>query len=430
MSSRRNIRVGRAGPGCNIPSAELVNGQGIAIATHEQINGIGVMLTRRLWWLSLLTLVCLTSAVPLSAQTESGADQEPPVDILETLNDYSCKDLKQIFYRQIPRYVYDDQSDQLYELVLFLDENCDFGEPLGRVQILASIWDGNFQEVIYGFGVIDWLAERYDVRNQAKVGSEREAFDLFTVEFASQMLPHVPARSLEEFFCLFYTGQSDAAWALLQSDDLEDTWLRYYYEEEIGILTQMENPYLIGVHGGGWWPADDLEFVGPKTLVGLTVEQWFAGWFVGGVLEGRIGRATEPYFVDEAGIRGRSDRWNAVLIGIEAGHSLWRSGPHLATAFLGLGYDVLTPFQDEEIALGGVNFNLGLGYRYHVGRDRRWFVNAVGRYELIGERNEGGTNLGGSALSARLGLGMSLGGNPEPRLETLGYRIQPGYHPQ
>ena len=356
-------------------------------------------------------------AIPVSAQTDSDGDS---LDFMASLIEQSCHDLEDVFYRQIPRYVYDDQSDELYALVLYLDDRCSYGEPIMRIKILASIWDGNFQEIVYGYEVINNLMKRYDVESLPSLSGARAAFDAFTSDFANQMLPHMEPGSLEEFFCLYYGGQPDRAWQILADDGLDDTWLRYYYDEKTITLENQTEPYFIGVHWGGWQPRGDMEFVGGKHLVGMTVEQW--GWlgFWRFVMEGRVGRADHPYFVSEEGIEGYSDRWNAILIGGEFGVGVWRQGPHLLEAFVGLGYDGIRPFKDEEVAPAGLNLNFGTGYRWSPAKLSRWFVRADGRYEVVGSRNREGTSLSGNAFSARIGVGFRLGENIEPDLRALG----------
>ncbi len=105
--------------------------------------------------------------------------------------DLECPDFSVYFFQHIPEKVYADQVDELYELVLAADDRCELGEPLGRVQILASIWDGGFQESIYGYEVIGWLVDRYDPQRQPDAGTAEAVFDTFTTVFADQMLPHV-----------------------------------------------------------------------------------------------------------------------------------------------------------------------------------------------------------------------------------------------
>lgn len=367
--------------------------------------------------LSLLgwALGLLLASAPVVAQ-EAPDSTATQVD----LGALSCDELETVFYQQVPRDVYDDQPDQLYELVLLADERCDFGEAVGRIRILASIWDGSFDEAIYGFEVIGWLVDRYDPAHQPAPDTDAAYFNEFTTNFADQLLPHVAAGSLEEFFCLYYSGQTAIAWKLLQSEALEDTWLRYYYDEEIGRLERRSAPYTVTAHWGLWTPRGNQEFVGQRQLVGGTVEQRWSRWFGRAVLEFRLGRADAAYFVDKDGVSGFSDRWDAVLMGVEGGRSLWRSGPHLLDLFVGLGYDAATPFRDEQVVVSGFNVSLGAGYRLHLNRSRRWFVGVDGRWEWVSERNPDGTPLGGTAFSGRVGLGFSLGRDPAPRLKALG----------
>ncbi len=102
--------------------------------------------------LVLAAMPAWSQTEPASTETDSTATVEP--HYLDTLPDLSCQELEQVFWREIPRAVYDDLPDELYELVIFATDACDVGEPLTRTQILASIWDDNFQEVIYGYEVI------------------------------------------------------------------------------------------------------------------------------------------------------------------------------------------------------------------------------------------------------------------------------------
>ncbi len=380
-------------------------------------------------WLGLLALGLVLLAAPTLAQStdtsdipaEATSDSTIVADLLDTLDSYTCKELEPIYYREIPRNVYNDEPDRLYELVIYLAEKCDFGEPLGRVQILASIWDGNFEEIIYGYDVVDWLADRYDPAKKPAAGSDRERFDTFTTDFANQMLPHAAAGTVEEFFCLFYSGNTNGAWQLLQSNSLEDTWLKYYYDEEIEIISNQSVPRMVTAYWGQWMPRGDMEFVDSKQVIGGSFEGWSEQWFGRVLLEFRGGRAGAPYRVNSEGLQGRSDRWNAVLLGVEFGGSVWRQGPHLAEVFAGIGYDGVLPFKGEDLTLATYNLSLGAGYRMHLTSSRRWFVKADGRYEIMGNRNAGGTNLGGSALSVRMGLGLALGKNMKPRLKTLGH---------
>ena len=379
---------------------------------------------RRAAWL-VLTAALAAAATPVRAQ-----DDGPPPDgtgaaaPAVVVTDLPCERRADALHTEAPRLVYDDRPDLLYELLLGLEDGCEIGEPAGRMRILASIWDGVFDEGEYGFEVIDWLAERWDPHRAPPAGSNAQLFDAFTVDFAAQLLPHQDEGSVAEFFCLFYGGQPEAAWPRLEHDELADSWLQYYYDEEIAYLENLDPPYLLTGYWGGWDPGGDLGRVGRCNLAGGMVEQWTGSWFFRLAIEVRAGRSASPYFVTEKGVDAFSDRWNALLLAGETGLGLWRRGRHHVEGFVGIGYDTVAPFKDADWALATWNLALGAGWRMELDRGGRIFSRLDGRCELIGDRNPGGTPLGGHAWSFRLGLGVRLGENPEPRLRALG-RTEP-----
>ena len=94
-------------------------------------------------------------------------------------------------------------------------------------------------------------------------------FDAFTIDFADQLLPHQPRDSVQEFFCLFYSGRVDEAWAQLDDRPMADSWLRHHRDEEVARLMKKKNIPLLMLTGGGWFPSGNLGFVGDKPTAGL-----------------------------------------------------------------------------------------------------------------------------------------------------------------
>jgi hypothetical protein len=347
-----------------------------------------------------------------------------PVELTEEyfdrLDQLGCTELNAFAYREIPRYVVADRPDLLYELALYWEDRCLVTEPIFRIKVLGSIWDAAFDEGLYGSEALDRLIERYDPPVKSKHPDLREAFDKFSASFADQLLPHVPRGSLEEFYCLYYKGDTAKAWAMLESEDLEDTWLRYYYDEEIQYLTRTKTVPTLAITGGGWWPSGNVEFVGDKPLVGFLSGVRWPHWLLRFVFEVRVGRSDEPYWVDEDGFSGRSDRFDAILLGGEFGRILYKSGRHNVDVFVGVGFDGVKPFQDEDFILSTINANLGLGYRFFAGKDRNWILGVDVRHEWIGERNESTASMSGTALSARFSFGFAFNEGRDRRLESLG----------
>lgn len=355
-----------------------------------------------------------------SDSTVSALPVELTEEYFERLDDLGCTELNAFAYREIPRYVLSDRPDLLYELVLYWEDRCLATEPVFRIKVLGSIWDAAFDEGMYGEEALERLIERYDPPVKSKHPDSREAYDKFTSEFADQLLPHVPRGSLEEFYCLYYKGEQAQAWALLESEDLEDTWLRFYYDEEIQYLTRTTSVPTLALTGGGWWPSGNVEFVGDKPLVGFLTGVRWPHWLLRFFFEVRVGRSDEPYWVDEDGFFGRSDRFDAVLVGGEFGRILYKNGRHNVDLFAGVGFDGVRPFKDEEFILSAINANLGLGYRFFAGRNRNWILGVDVRHEWIGERNESTDSMSGTAWSVRACLGFAFNEGRDRRLEQLG----------
>jgi hypothetical protein len=200
---------------------------------------------------------------PAQADIVSGAEGTAAVDsaaalplelgeeFFSKLDARNCAELKETAYREISRFVLNDRPDLLHEFVLYWRDRCLTPEPLFRILILGSIWDAGFNEDLYDERVLDHLIDRYDPQVKEKKPELRRQFDEFTTSFADQLLPHVPRRGLEEFFCLYYGGKTETAWAQLRSDDLEDTWLRYYYDQEMAYLNRNDPVPTLMVTGGG-----------------------------------------------------------------------------------------------------------------------------------------------------------------------------------
>ncbi len=375
-----------------------------------------------LFWPAMVLFLLSGSAVTAqTAPVDSVATL--PVELDEEyftkLDDLNCTDLNGYAYREVPRFVLSDRPDLLYELTLYWESRCLSTEPVFRINLLGSIWDAAFDEGQYDEEVIEHLIERYHPPGKSPTPDLRQKYDEFTQSFADQLLPHVQVGSLEAFFCLFYSGKTAEAWALLQSEDLEDTWLRYFYDEEMKVLDRNDPiPNLVAT-GGGWWPSGNVEFAGNKPLVGLMAGVRWPHWMLRFVFEVRVGRTSKPYWVVQPGIRARSNRFDAMLIGVEGGRILLKEDRHNLDLFVGVGFDGVEPFQEEEIMLGALNVNLGLGYRFFLGKNRNVILGVDGRHEWIGDRNENGTSMSGQAWSLRFSLGYAFDkGNPQ-RLDAL-----------
>lgn len=324
----------------------------------------------------------------------------------------------------VPRLVVQDRPDLLAGFLQFWEDRCGSSEPVTRTRLLAAIWDGAFDEGLYDEGILADLDD-WEFRDPELLSVGRRGFDDFTVVFADQLLPHQPADSLPEYFCLLYSDRADEAAALLAGPALDRSWLRWYVEHPDGaqggeVITAAAapasaspgpgeaGPATVLLTVGTWRPRGDVSLAGSHVLVGAVIEQRLGPWFVRVPVEVRLGRTDRPYQVDQDGVRGRSDRFDAVYAGVEAGRPLAHAGPAWLEGFVGLGYDGIRPFREQDVMLATLNLNLGLGLRWQA-PGRPWVLGLDGRREWLGTRNEGPDSLAGGAWSLRLGAGLRFG---------------------
>lgn len=333
-----------------------------------------------------------------------------------------CERTSLAAYGIVPDLFYGDLPDSLAGLLAAWDEACGPAEVIGRTRILAAIWDDAFDEWVYDDTIIGDLAAYRRLLDRGRdpaADDPRERYDAFTVALADQLLPHTDRGSLEEFFCLFYAGRPAAAWSLLAGEDLADTELARLYANEQEVL-QAPRPVVTVALGGGYWrPGGEAEFVGGKTLVSALAGLRGRSWLGRLVVEMRLGRADRPYTVAADGLPLLSDRYDAVLAGIELGRIV-AAGDRLAVdVFGGVGADAVKPFKDEDLTLGTVQASLGLGCRVFLGPQRSWLLGLDARREWLADRNTSGTPLGGRAWSVRLVAGLVLDEGRGARLRAL-----------
>ena len=350
-----------------------------------------------------------------------------------------CWDLSRHVYATVSDLVYEGQRDSLYHLVQDWQDVCGPSEPALRLTILAAIWDGAFDEALYDIGILDALIWRYDEGRLRNVSGAVDPdwapggiatpadfalgiadFDDFTTNFADQLLPHTPDDSLPRFFCLFYSGRQDEAWALLDGHALTGTDLRWYHQRELSLLQKPVPRAVLAFYAGQYVPRGNNLYFGDHASFAVSYGMRKDRLLLRGLMELRPGRARYPYFVDHEGVTGYSDRFNNLLLGLEIGRELvsWRR--HRVDVFGGIAYDSISPFKDEDFELWTVSLLYGAGYRYELGESGRWLLGFDFRGERAGGRNSDGVDLDGNSRTWRFSLGYVLGQDRAGRLTGLG----------
>lgn len=389
-----------------------------------------------------LALVATAASAQPGPTEGQAADQE---DFYALVAGLECADVSLACQQAVPTLFYEGWPDSLVNLLSHWEDVCGPAEPITRTLILGAIWDGAFDESLYGDEVMDFLiwygdAARRDfpddpgrvdpdlasggVASPADFTEVRDQYDAFTRDLADQLLPHTAGNTPERFFCLFYAGQRREAWRLLEGEALRGTYLKRQYEWELERIALQRASTNLMVTTGFWMPSGNLALAGDHFFVGLMGEQRRQTHFLRLAGELLLGRSKYPYTVNQSEGTGRSDRFTAASFLVEAGISPVRRGAASLHLFAGLGLDWLKPFLAEDaltdVSLLNAKGLVGLGCRVGLGRFQRYFVGLDLRREWMGDRNRGGTPLDGRAWSFRLGFGLNRNSGLDRRLTGLG----------
>lgn len=364
-------------------------------------------------------------------QEESSLDfslQSPASDdIYVTLDSLGCPGVTEICLEVVPSLFVDAYPDSLLELLYYWEDTCGRDEPITRALVLGAIWDGAFDEDLYGDEIMDFLVQ-YSYPEEDGEDSyptpTRVQYDAFTIDLADQLLPHVPVDSVEQFFCLFYSDRQDEAWDLLGSGKLEGSYLNRQFEWERERISLERKKTTIIATTGYWMPSGNLALAGDHPNVGLMAEMRKKSRFYRVAGDVLMGRADYPYTVDRPERRGRSDRFNAIALMLEGGVSPWRHESQLVDVYAGVGFEGMVAFlstdDEDSVFLTNLKGLVGVGYRRFLGNSPRFFVGLDLRREWMTDRNEGGTPLDGSAWSFRFSFGLNPNYELDRRLQSLG----------
>ncbi len=373
-------------------------------------------------------------------------DWLPPLPDLETvLNDLDCAGVAGLCQEILPQLVYEGRPDSLVNVLFTWEDLCGTTEPMQRTLILGAVWDGAFNEDLYGRNIMDYLIwfvdpvrqedHRADFRPQLASGDvateadftpQRPDFDAFTASLADQLLPHVPAGGLEQFFCLFYAGMQDQAWKMLRDRRLAGTKLQRLYDWEMERMQIQRDPVAWGLSLNYWRPEGNLSRTGQHPAVGLFVEKRPENYLLRLTADLLIGRSRYPYMVQKEDFTDYSNRFNTFTLGGEGGWTVVDREGWRVDLFGGVGMGFTIPFMDQEngedqtsTVLFHTQWQAGIGCRFPADDGRRWEMGLDLSRQWLGDRNDGGTPLDGQAWAVRMTLARNVNHDLDRRLRVL-----------
>ena len=426
------------------------------LVVRRSLGAVGELTTVKLFDAAPSTLIrgllCVALAAGLmvvpdtsSAQNTADADSNAAgtaVAAFDTTD--TCSGVTELAFAAVPDLLHTDRLDSLFSLLGRWNAACGPSEAIMRTAILASIWEGTFDESMYDAGIMDHLlwgrekTERVHVQAHLNPISPFYAvaspvdgtlgiarYDSFTTTLADDMLPHAPPASPEEFFCLFYSGHKPEALARLRDQYYAGTELQNHYNIEVDDLTRQAGGRW-GIYVGAWMPRGNLAQLGAHPTIG-----GIFGWHLRSIFGRLVGEvrfldAKHPYEVDtgaeEDGGFGviETQDYTSAYIGLEVGTPIARWRRVALDGMVGMGIEGIHYLSGSNDWLNSLNVSAGVGGRYFLADGRGGYLGLDLRFEHTSyDAGPQGSDLRGHAWSLRLVFGTAINHDATRRLQSL-----------
>ena len=347
--------------------------------------------------------------------------QQINVESLITRKSFNCQDVASSATQVIPALHQANQTDTLYALISFWEENCGLPEPLMRFHILHQIEINNFSE--------EWLPQNLmiilnDYRQISSWDNPNyyldpdyleyyaidPAYNFFSRYLAEQLQQFTDLSPVELFYLEYYSNNFEKAFSRLSNGELAGSFIDSLYQLSL-VAEKKARKHFIGFYGGLWRPRGELALLGNHPEFGFSfgfVQQRF-------LLEGilKIGFLPSPntYEVLVNGLGYQTNNFTNLHFSARIGVDLLNYNKHQLLFSFGLGYEGIQAFttaEQEDYGLSrlisSVSINPGIEYRFPAGETS--YLGLSFRYNLLNFNNRGGTPLPGNALLFGISYGF------------------------
>ena len=357
-------------------------------------------------------------------------------------NPEKCSIYHYNFERQTPRLYNDNQTDSILDVIDFIKTECGPTNDLEITRLLLLAEQGRFDDSLIGKSTIPgmiWyrtMQEYLEMRERwgdllggsQPIDNTHENFTEFNTELARNVSLKEDIAPTGRLFGLFYVGDFDSAFSLIQSPDFAETRLRKRYDNYIGEVRSMF-PGCANVcfSVGSWIPRGNNKLLGNHPEIGFQVGGEENLWRADLILGYRFVSAKNKYQVDSLGVVVSTNKYYDVLIGMDAGLKFIDNSKYSADLFAGLGYDMLCSIKeagdpDEIMIHGSPAVSIGLRQRIFLDQRNGMYLGGIIRLSYTDYSNSRGTDLSGASLNVSLICGWSFNETMNQFLRKLNYK--------
>ena len=384
--------------------------------------------------------VLLALLFPLFISFQATAQNEGLEDLL--LNrQVGCADIALNSSEYIPYYLNNNLMDSALIVLNYWGEKCGNSEPAMRANILIALDLFYFEEEMI---TDDFLRRMLIFSDRMKLIHENNTFaynyhqsdfdfvpvggifDLWTLDFAAEVLKKYDPGTPGYFLALFYSGATDSTLNLLSTYPYNEFKPGIQYNDLVQHYRALPSTSISGF-AGIWIPMGPLEVMGVHPEIGMTYGLKKKENLYELVMGAKFIKSPESYLTR----RNKDSEWeysnefSGVYLGFEYSRDLMPQKRNSPFFSIGAAYDAITTLNqdtDKELKAatsGSYNFNLGGGIRIFL--NNRSYLGLQLRYNVVDYTLSHLFKKQGHVITARLSYGIFQNNYRDERLEYLRY---------
>lgn len=290
-----------------------------------------------------------------------------------------------------------------------------FREYQYRTRVMLEIANGTFTDRSYERPIITNILNYQTDQGRGRFNFSYWApavdrtFEPFMMRVAAEQAPKQPPGSVARLLCDCFSGPCDSLFSQLRTPRYASTNLNLYREAELRELRHNRLDGHFAIYSGMWWTQGNSRPLGNHPILGTVMGGTTHGFIYNVAAEGRFLNAPEQYIVKRGSKTDTTDSFIGWYTGFEFGRDLLRTGHHDIFSRVGAGVDGFA-YSDPEGGkvkrkVNSFNFNVGVGYRYHLTAYGLNYIGLEGVYNIPFYDRKAGDHLDGQMISLRVLVG-------------------------
>lgn len=352
-----------------------------------------------------------------------------------------CPEISLNSSEYIPYYLNNNLMDSALIVLDYWGEKCGNSEPAMRANILIALDLFYFEEEMI---TDDFLRRMFIFSERMKLIHENntfsynyhqadfdyvpvgKVFDLWTLDFASEVLKKYEPGTPGYFIALFYSGATDSAFNLLNTNPYNEFKPGIQYQTLIQHYRSLPSTSISG-YAGAWIPVGPLKIMGVHPEIGITYGIKNKGNLYEVVMGAKFIKTPESYLTR----RNKDSEWEysnefaGAHWGFEYSRDLMPQKRNSPFFSIGAAYDFITTLStntDKDLKAAtssSYNFNLGGGYRIFLNNSS--YLGLQLRYNVVDYTLNQLFKKQGHVITVRVSYGVFQSKYRDERLEKIKY---------